>query len=507
MTDSEKKLAQALDALDLPAEACTEEELEQTLSGVLGKTRRRPRRIVLLAAAALAAVLLAAAAFYSVSDAFRGIPIDESGKLIPAASGTIPALEKSGTLLDGATVSKDGLTLSAQAIFGGDGRYYMLLDVTREDGPLSVTQADSTQSTAPPAFRETIFSHGKAFSSFEWADTKALDAPSGNSARMLVSVIADPSSLKHAENLSFRFTDLQQEAVMTGEKLPLKAGLYDLLSKFQAHDSYFEISPDWIRGKKLCYLTFDGKPELPLNDQYGVRVTMAAFRDGSLYLRGRADQGRAWCQGAALRSRSTGRVIPAADILSRDAGDKWNLRFDGLSSQEELKDMDLLVNAGKCHAPLVRGKWEITVPFQVSDITRDIKWDEPFSAGGYAFAGDSLKVSIFDVAFDFHAVTAQAALAAERYCWPGFYAQEESPRQPLPDTQPWPEYPVAFLTMKDSSVVELGGYISWPASTDWFESCSAQRNWTAQFFLKDETVIDPQQAASFTFGEATIPIP
>lgn len=57
MTDSEKKLAQALDALELPAGACTEEELERTLAGVLRKTRRRPRRAALLAAAALAAVL------------------------------------------------------------------------------------------------------------------------------------------------------------------------------------------------------------------------------------------------------------------------------------------------------------------------------------------------------------------------------------------------------------------------------------------------------------------
>lgn len=508
MTDSEKKLAQALDALELPAGACTEEELERTLAGVLRKTRRRPRRAALLAAAALAAVLLAAAAFYSVSDAFRGIPIDESGKQIPAASGAIPALEKSGTLFDGATVSKNGLTLSAQAIFGGDGRYYMLLDVTRDDGPLSVIQADGTPSAAPPAFRETIFSHGEAFSAFEWANTAALGPPSGNRARMLVNILTGAEPLKHADNLSFRFTDLQQEAVMPGEALTLETALDQLPSKFQVHGSYFTTYNSWDTGEERRALIFDGKQEVPLNSRYGVAVTMAAFQNGSLYLRGRADQGSLWRQAAALRSRTTGRLIPAAwDYYDLDTGSKWNLRFDGLSSQEALKDMDLLVNAGKCDSPLINGVWEITVPFQVTDITRVIEWQKPFSAGGYPFVGDSLKISIFDLTFNFHAATAQAAMAAERYQSPEFYAQEVYAMTPLPDAQPWEEYPAAFLTMKDGSTVELGGYVSWGDSPQAFSaSCSAERNWSAQFFLKDQTVIDPQQAVSFTFGEVTVPI-
>lgn len=471
------------------------------------KNPKKGFRALLVAAIISVSLLTIAATYYSVSDAFRGVFKEQTptGEKIPISSMS-KIVDKSGKLVN-ASATSEGVRVSVRAITGQANGLNIILDITGPEGkPLAIKQSDGTLSSGEIKFgyvkmrtEDTLSSDeeyeyvqqdiwlGQKSSSFTSAVLPDGD-PFDNRATILLSLSLDAQTKLTGKTLYLTLQNLLQESVLAGTDVGMEAGaLTRLLSKFEApSESAYEETASWEdhkTGERILHytLTEDTSTQLPLAKGLpGYLVTNAAIRDGVFYLRGTApipvDNSEILSHAALLNTKTGELKLPYVIAIDtdRDKPDivKWHITFGDVSSPEALSDYVLVLDAEKGLHPLLKGKWDFTIPLDFENTTRTLDLDQAFTVEGNAMRAKKLTVSPYSISL---LTSASESVFRNRL---------------LPANRE--DNPSATITMQDGTQIQVLG----DGRSGTADNC--------EILFSLDVVIDPSQVKSFAFGDMTI---
>lgn len=466
---------------------------------------------VLVAALITVSLFIIAATYYTVSDAFRGVlyELSPSGEKVPLSSLS-PVVDKTGKLVS-TTADSHGVRVGLRAITAHDNGLSILVDITGPEGkPLALLQPDGTLSSGKLEFgyikmrtedtqtddesenHNYLFcSHdielGQSSSNFSSALLPD-DNPFDNKATLLLNVNMTTQTPLTGKTLFLSLENLLQEALLNGTDVGMKHGeLAQLFEQFTAPSpSDFKVtgsSLDEKTGKRISRysLTKDSDIQLPLATGLpGYLVTNAAIRDDVLYLRGVApiptDKGKILPH-AALLNPKTGEIklpytIGTATDDSQPDLVQWAITVDGITSKDDLNDYVLILNAGNGAHPLLKGKWEFTIPLDLEKSTRIFPLDKSLSVQGETMHATKLTVSPYYLSL--------------------LTSMDEATYRRIQLSSDRADNPSATVIMMDNTQIKVLG-----------DGRSGTAN-SCEIMFSLDVVIDPDQIKSFVFGDLTI---
>lgn len=475
--------------------------------------RRRLTKLLLIAAVVATAGLTAAAAYYSVSDAFRGVlsaPETPDGQ---ASASVAPVIEKSGLLLDGKAES-GGIQVSLRAAVGDERSIKLLVDVVDTSGkPLALTQSDGELSGGRIQFANAALEmlnhprgytgHTDEFGVFHgnvsggYGDT-LIDSDPGDSRATFLMDFSVADAPVRGEKYRLHISDLLQNATMAGAPIGMGAdAMSGLAAAFGDHtDADFRnngYEEDENGNVTYSYeLIADSGKAIPLCEKTpGIQVTNAAIYKGILHLRGTAESAgelKELLDQCALVNPATGDVKPWASSGTGEDDGKytWTASFRDITTAEELKGYAWYTGYGEGDYPVAEGNWQLEFTLDYENTTRTAELARELNWQGHGLTAGKLELSPFSAYLE---LTCDAATMEKLVP-----TQEWGTYRPRSD---WEKSDRALtITMKDGTAVTA----AWPGGTSYVENTTGY----FQLVYALDTVIDPEQVAKVTIFDETV---
>lgn len=490
--------------------------------------RLRLVKPLLIAALIATSLLAAAAAYYSVSDAFRGVLSEQmsNGQSRPLSSMS-PVVDRSGALLQD-TARDQGMEVTVRGVVGDANTVKILIDILDPSGkPLAIEQTDGTLAESEISFGSIRMRTNEtkgAPSPFGMAHSFDIhlsdlpggssasygvidDVPGDNRATIMFTMEQDAVEQLVGNTLYLTLTDLTQYSTLRGTGVGMgKNDLYSLVTAFPATDkSDFRLSGhsmDMHGNEEYYYeLMTDSDKQLPLAPGLpDYEVTNAALWNGVLYLRGTCPSPTRYddvLPNPELRNFATdayfkGDIGNLTELEESPGRVQWEMTFNGIESMEEIKGFELALDGGDGFHAVRRGEWSFEIPLEFENTSKTISLDKDFTIGNFAMHATDLTLSPY-----YMRVRVTMEEATREAMWhiedpierKGSLVDDEVIVYGDSDWEKAVDKVPAVLKMKDGSIVEapVGGY------GDDMETFSIEFNL--------QVVIDPAQIESITFGD------